>query len=97
MRILEMLSRTGFATNKLADLVDSEAGLACRLLRKANWMAGPESPVNTLRDALKLVGKKEFRKLVTLAMFSNIEHWNDPRYDLTRSGTASAQEKTLLQ
>ena len=97
MRILEMLSRTGFATNKLADLVDSEPGVACRLLRKANWMAAPESPVNTLRDALKLVGKKEFRKLVTLAVFSDIERWNDLRHGLARSGTASAQEKTLLQ
>jgi c-di-GMP-related signal transduction protein len=97
MRILEMLSRTGFATNKLADLVDSEPGITCRLLRKANWMSGPESPVNTLRDALKLVGKKEFRKLMTLAIFSDIERWNDLRHDLLRSGTASAQEKTLLQ
>ena len=97
MRILEMLSRTGFATNKLAGLVDLEPGLACRVLRKANWMAGPESPQNTLRDALKLVGKKEFRKLVTLAMFSDIERWNDLRRALARSGTASAQEKTLLQ
>jgi len=93
MRILEMLSRTGFATNKLADLVDSEPGLACRLLRKANWMTGPDRPVNTLRDALKLVGKKEFRKLVTLAMFSDIESWNDLRQDRVLSGAAGTQKK----
>lgn len=97
MRILEMLGRTGFATNKLADLVDSEPGIACRLLRKANWMASPESPVNTLRDALKLVGKKEFRKLVTLAMFSDIASWNDLRQDLASSGAVGVQKKALLQ
>ncbi len=94
MRILEMLNRAGFAINKLADLIDSEPGVACRLLRRANWIAGPGSPVNTLRDALKLVGKKEFRKLITLAMFSDIERWNDLGHDPARSGTASAQKKS---
>ena len=89
LRILEMLNRTGFATNKLVDLVDSEPGIACRLLRRANWTAGPGNPINSIRDALKLVGKREFRKLVMLAVFSDIGRWND----LAQSGAVGAQKK----
>jgi EAL and modified HD-GYP domain-containing signal transduction protein len=93
LRILETLSRTGFATSKLADLIDSEPGIACRLLRRANWTAGLESPINSIRDALKLVGRREFRKLMTLAMFSDIERWNDLPQRLARCGAAGAQKK----
>jgi len=93
LRILETLNRTGFATNKLADLIDSEPGIACRLLRRANWTADPGNPINSIRDALKLVGKREFRKLVTLAMFSDIGRWDDLPQLLAQSGAAGAPKK----
>lgn len=75
MRILETLSGRGFAIKKLMDLISLEPGIGCRLLRRANWEAPQGRPVNTFRDALKLVGKNEFRKLVVLAMLSDAEDW----------------------
>ena len=76
LRILETLSERGFAIKKLMDLIGLEPGISCRLLRRANWTAAQGSPVNTFFDALKLVGKSEFRKLVMLAMLSDAKDWN---------------------
>ena len=82
--ILDILDRPGFPINKLADLIHPEPGIACRLLRKANWLAGSENPVNAIRDALKLVGKSEFRKLVVLALYVESSNWNELGSELTR-------------
>jgi c-di-GMP-related signal transduction protein len=75
LRILETLDEIGFAINKLTELINLEPGIGCRLLRRANWITAEGSPVNTYRDALKLIGKNEFRQLVSLAMLAEVEDW----------------------
>ena len=76
LRLLKQLQRPGFAIGKLADLIDLEPGIGCRLLRKANWRMGQGSPVNSYREALEIVGKSEFMQIVTLAMFTDLRNWN---------------------
>jgi len=75
--ILEILSETGFAIGDLTELICREPGIGCRLLRRANWEAPESAPVNTYRDALKLVGKNQFRKLVMLALLADLRSWNE--------------------
>lgn len=76
LSILATLGQIGFAINTLADLINLDPGIGCRLLRRANWLSPEGSPVNTYRDALKLIGKSEFRKLVTLAVAADVKDWN---------------------
>ena len=76
LRLLETLGQPGFAIGKLADLVCLDPGIGCRLLRMANWTSEESKPVNSLRDALKLVGKSEFRKVVLLAMLADAGSWD---------------------
>ena len=77
LRILETLSQPGFAVSQLLDLICLEPGLGCRLLRRANWEAATGTPINTYREALKVVGKNEFRKLVMLALLADTKSWED--------------------
>ena len=98
LSILEVLNQSGFAINALTELVNLEPGIGCRLLRKANWMAAEDSPVNTFRDALKLIGKSEFRKLVVLAMFAEIQNWGVLPPDLREYGMSElAMEQDSYQ
>jgi len=76
LRLLKQLQRPGFAIAKLADLIDLEPGIGCRLLRRANWKVGEDHPVNSYRDALEVVGKSELLQMVTLAMFTDLKNWN---------------------
>jgi c-di-GMP-related signal transduction protein len=76
LRLLKLLQRPGFPIAKLTDVIGLEPGIACRLLRRANWKVGQGRPVNTYRDALAVVGKSEFQQLVMLAMFAETENWN---------------------
>jgi hypothetical protein len=39
-------------------------------LRRANWLTPSRSPVNSTWEALKLIGKDEFRKIVGLAVLT---------------------------
>jgi c-di-GMP-related signal transduction protein len=84
LRILERLSENGFAINALTDLINMEPGIGCRLLRRANWLAAEASPVNSFREALKMIGKNEFRQLVTLAMLAEVENWHSLPAELLR-------------
>lgn len=84
-RILDVLSQTGFAIAKLTELIDEEPGIGYRVLRMANWSACEASPVNTVREALRLVGKSEFRKMVLLAMVADVKDLNDVDPELMRS------------
>lgn len=61
------LGQPGFAIHKCADWLLERPGVGCRLLRRANWLYSPRRPVNSAWEALKLVGKEEFRKIVNLA------------------------------
>jgi c-di-GMP-related signal transduction protein len=71
------LGQPGFPIGKLADLICLDPGIGCRLLRKANWMSANGKPVNSIRDALRVVGKSEFRKVVLLAMLAEAGSWDD--------------------
>lgn len=94
LNILEALDQSRFAVDALTDLINLEPGIGCRLLRKANWIVTDGSPVNTFRDALKLVGKSEFRKLVVLAMFADTKNWSGLPQELREYGmTESAIEQ----
>lgn len=75
LRLLAMLGQPGFAIGKLAELICLDPGIGCRLLRKANWMAAEGKPVNSIRDALRVVGKSEFRKMVLLAKLAEAGSW----------------------
>lgn len=65
--VLASLEQPGFAINKYMNWLDEHPGVACRLLRRANWLTAAHSPVNSTWEALKLIGKDEFRKIVELA------------------------------
>jgi EAL and modified HD-GYP domain-containing signal transduction protein len=67
-RILEELQEPGFAVNELAELINLESGIECRLIRRANWATPSNVVVNSIRDALEIVGKADVRNVVTLAM-----------------------------
>ena len=73
--MLELLREPGFAIHKLADWVDQQPGISCRLLRRANWSAAKYHPINSTRDALKLIGKDAFRKLLYLAILTSASDW----------------------
>ena len=100
MRILETLKEPGFAIGKLAEYTDLEPGLSCRLLRRVNWITAPHSPVNSIRDALRLIGKAEFRQLVRLALLAGVQDWNNlpPEYAWAGGSTEGleAGEPTTL-
>ena len=67
-RILEALQEPGFAINEFSELINLESGIECRLIRRANWATPPNVVVNSIRDALEVVGKADVQKVVTLAM-----------------------------
>ena len=67
-RILEALQEPGFAVNELIELINLEPGIECRLIRQANWATPPSVVVNSIRDAVEVVGKADVQKVVTLAM-----------------------------
>lgn len=78
-RILEALHETGFAANELAELINRESGIECRLIRAANWATPPNVVVNAVLDALEVVGKADVQRVVTLAMKAASEKAAKPR------------------
>jgi EAL and modified HD-GYP domain-containing signal transduction protein len=70
LQMLDLLQGTGFPIEALVDCIDREPGIECRLLRRANWIAEPDCPVNSVSEALHVIGKSEFECLVTLAMIT---------------------------
>jgi len=77
LRLLEASAERGCSIGKLADLIAESPGIACRLLRMANWLTVGGRPVNSIRDSLKLVGRRKFRKLVLLVMLAEAATWDD--------------------
>ena len=69
-RILGMLEDSVFAVDELAELVNLESGIACRLLRRANWASSPNLGINSTRDAFEVVGAADVKKIVKLAMLA---------------------------
>ena len=67
-RMLDLLLLPDFQVDDLAEWVDLEPGIECRLMRRATWIASPGPPINSVREALVLVGRAEFESLVLLAM-----------------------------
>ncbi len=67
-RILEALQDASAAPGELAQLIDLESGIQCRLLRRANWVTPPGVVINSTGDALQVVEAGDIQKLVTLAM-----------------------------
>jgi c-di-GMP-related signal transduction protein len=67
-RILEALQEPGFAITELSELINRESGIECRLIRRGNWATPPNVVVNSIRDALEIVGKPDTQNVVTLAM-----------------------------
>ncbi len=65
--IRESLRQPGFALLKYSDWLNEHPGIGCRILRRANWLTPSRLPVNSTWEALKLIGKDEFRKIVGLA------------------------------
>jgi c-di-GMP-related signal transduction protein len=94
LQILEILSQSGFAISPLVDIICREPGIGCRLLRKANWDATGSSPVNTFRDALKVVGKNEFRKMVMLALLADVKSWDDLPSEVAQYGDPTLLMRT---
>jgi c-di-GMP-related signal transduction protein len=78
-RILEVLQERCFAVNELAELINLESGIECRLIRRANWATPSNMVVNSIRDALEIVGKADVQNVVTLAMRAASEKAAKPR------------------
>jgi c-di-GMP-related signal transduction protein len=78
-RILEALHEPGFAVNELAELINQESGIECRVIRRANWATPSNVVVNSIRDALEIVPKADVQNVVTLAMKAASEKAAKPR------------------
>ena len=78
-RILEALEEPGFALDEMAELINLESGIEARLIRRANWATPSNVVVNSIRDALEVVGKADVQKVVTLAMRAATEKAATPR------------------
>jgi c-di-GMP-related signal transduction protein len=78
-RILEALQEPDFSTEEVAELIDRESGIECRLLRRANWAAGAGQVINSTREAIETVGRADLQKIVTLAMRAAAEKGGKPR------------------
>jgi c-di-GMP-related signal transduction protein len=94
-RILEVLQEPAFATNELAQLINLESGIECRLIRRANWATPPSVVVNSVRDALEIVGKPDVQKVVTLAMRAASEKAAKPR-SISNQRTSTMGHKDSL-
>ena len=72
MRLLGALQETEpdpvSGLDALAELVHQAPGIECRLLRRASWITPPNLVINSTREALGEIGKRECEKVVTLAM-----------------------------
>lgn len=68
MLLLAILDKPVLDEGRLVDLIDFESGIEARLLRRANWIAPAGQVVNSVREAIALLGRQEMQKLVTLAM-----------------------------
>ena len=64
-RILGELEDPVFGVDELAELVNLESGIACRLQRRANWASSPNLGINSTRDALEVAGVADLKKIVT--------------------------------
>ena len=71
--IFGALEEPVFAMDELAELVNLESGIECRLLRRANWASSPNLVINSTRDAFEVAGKADLQKIVTLAMTATSE------------------------
>ena len=72
-RILGELEDPVFDVDELAKLVNLESGIACRLLRRANWASSPNLEINSTRDAFEVAGVADLKKIVKLAMLAASE------------------------
>jgi c-di-GMP-related signal transduction protein len=71
--ILGALEEPIFAADEVAELVNLESGIECRLLRRANWESSSNLVINSARDAYEAVGKPDLQKIVTIAMTATSE------------------------
>ena len=90
--IREHLLRPGFAIHAFAEWMESHPGVACRVLRRANWLAPPQSPVNSVVDALKLIGKEEFRRVVGLVVMTSSPELSGLPASLTLKELSATEE-----
>lgn len=71
--IFGVLEEPVFAADEVAELVNRESGIECRLLRRANWASSPNLVINSTRKAFEVAGKADLQKIVTLAMTATSE------------------------
>ncbi|HVJ09322.1 MAG TPA: HDOD domain-containing protein [Acidisarcina sp.] len=83
LKLLTAVSRSPFNWHEIESIVRKDASLCYRLLRLVNaghYMV--RSEISSIQTALVTVGEDRFRKLLTLAVTSQLD--NDPSSELTR-------------
>jgi len=95
-RILEVLQEPCFAVNELAELINLESGIESRLIRRANWATPSNIVVNSIRDALEIVGKADVQNVVTLAMRAASEKAATPRSIPDQWASTKRHERSLM-
>jgi c-di-GMP-related signal transduction protein len=94
-RILEALQEPAFAVDELSELINLQSGIECRLIRRANWASSSNVVVNSIRDALEIVGKADVQNVVTLAMRAASENAAKPR-SIPSQWTSAKRHKDFL-
>jgi len=59
---------------KLSNIILTDVGLTYKLLKVANANAKPVSPIRSITQALAVLGTKQFRKWLSLAMVQNMSN-----------------------
>ncbi|HEY6794973.1 MAG TPA: HDOD domain-containing protein, partial [Kineosporiaceae bacterium] len=75
-RLLSELSQPNVSLTRLEQLVGSDPGLAIRLLRSAHSASGTGRPVESLRQALVLIGPQRLRSWIVLTLLEGVATQN---------------------
>jgi EAL and modified HD-GYP domain-containing signal transduction protein len=76
VRLLNDLSNPDVPVTRVEQLVGSDPGLAIRLLRSAHSASGAGRPVESLRQALVLIGPQRLRSWVVLTLLEGVATQN---------------------
>ena len=86
LRIADELHQPRLAEKRLTELIFAEPGIAGRILRRANWITAPGNPVNSLREAIGLLGRHEVIEICRLAMITDAHLWDQLSSYFEQSG-----------
>lgn len=86
LRLMQELDASAFDVRKLADIIGKDVSLSYRLLRYVNSAAfGLASPVNTIQQAIMLVGQKQLTQWLRVAILADMQEGSTALAELSVS------------